>query len=70
VAHHFKNLLRANRELVHGAYTNNEDQSTITWRDTLRLANLDLDEVEGSLNALSYGLCEHADMLVSMSYDL
>lgn len=69
VAQHCMNLLHANRQLVHGAYTYNADNWTVTWRDTLELANLDPNELEGSFNALSLGLSEHANMLLRMSQD-
>jgi hypothetical protein len=54
----FKRLLQMNRELVHGAFVLNEDAALILFRDTLALANLDLNELEGSINALTLGLSE------------
>ena len=57
-------LLAANRELVHGAYAYNKSQNVVTWRDTLELSHLDLNELEASINALSLGLSEHAGIFL------
>jgi len=61
----FKRLLQLNRTLVHGAFALDEDAATIIFRDTLQLANLDLNEIEGSIRALS--LAENADELLCFS---
>lgn len=66
---HCMNLLAMNRKFVHGAYTYNPDHNVVTWYDTLELANLDQNEIEGSLNALSLGLREHSELLLSMAQD-
>lgn len=64
-----KRLLQINRTLVHGAFVLNEDASMLLFRDTLQLSNLDLNELEGSLNALSVGLIENTDELLSWATD-
>ena len=61
----FKRLLQMNNDLVHGAYVLSQDASLILWRDTLQLDNLDLNELEGSIRALSLGLAEHASELLN-----
>lgn len=61
----FKRLLQLNRTLVHGAFALNEDGSMLLFRDTLELSNLDLNELDGSLNALSIALVENSDELLS-----
>ena len=63
----FQKLLKMNRHMIHGAFALSDDGTMIIWRDTLQLANLDLNELEGSLNALSMTLAENADDLVEMS---
>ncbi|BDS13255.1 YbjN domain-containing protein [Aureispira anguillae] len=60
----YKRLLQINREVVHGAFVLNEDASKLLFRDTLQLANLDANELEGSLNALTIALVENTDELL------
>lgn len=60
----FKRLLQMNRELVHGAFVLDEDGSMVLFRDTLQLENLDRNEIEASINALSLGLASFADELI------
>ena len=61
----YKRLLQINRGLVHGAFVLNEDASMLLFRDTLQLSNLDPNELEGSLNALTIALMENMDELLS-----
>jgi hypothetical protein len=63
----FQRLLQMNRTLVHGAFVLDDDGSRVLFRDTLRLANLDLNEVEGTIEALSLALAEHASELLALS---
>lgn len=60
----FKRLLQMNRSLVHGAFVLNEDGKQVIFRDTLQLENLDLNELEGSIQALSLGLAENGAELL------
>lgn len=60
----FRRLLQMNRLLVHGAFVLNDDARTILFRDTLRLENLDANELEGSIEALSLALAENATELL------
>lgn len=55
----FKRLLQMNRNLVHGAFVLDEEARVIIYRDTLRLENLDRNELEGSIHALSLALSEY-----------
>jgi hypothetical protein len=66
---HYKRLLQMNRSLVHGAFvlTNSEDFNIIAFRDTLQLENLDQNELEASLNALTFALVENMDDLLTIS---
>ncbi len=59
-------LLKKNREIVHGAFAIDDDNRVI-FRDTLELENLDLNEIEGSLNSLTMLLSEYGAELVKFS---
>lgn len=61
----FRRLLQMNRLLVHGAFVLDEETQTIHFRDTLRIENLDSNELEGSIEALSLALAENAGELLS-----
>ena len=56
----YKRLLQMNRNLVHGAFVLDENESMILFRDTLQLENLDRNELEASIQALSLALSEYA----------
>jgi hypothetical protein len=60
----FKRLLQMNNTLVHGAFVLDETGERIFYRDTLQLANLDLNELEGSIRALSLALGEYGAELL------
>lgn len=60
----FKRLLQFNRTLVHGAFVLDETGKKVLFRDTLELENIDLNELEGSINALSLALAENANELI------
>ena len=62
-----KRILQINRTLVHGAFVLDEKGTTLLFRDTLQLENLDRNELEGSIDALSLGLAEYASELVSFA---
>jgi hypothetical protein len=62
-----RRLLQMNRTLVHGAFVLDDDGTTILFRDTLQLKNLDLNELEGSINSLSLALAEYADEFINVS---
>jgi hypothetical protein len=60
-------LLQLNRELVHGAFAIDDSGQHVLFRDTLQLTNLDLNELEGSIQALSLALAENANELLSIA---
>ena len=62
-----RRLLQINRTLVHGAFVLDEEGTTLLFRDTLQLENLDRNELEGSIDALSLALAEYADELVTFA---
>jgi hypothetical protein len=60
-------LMKMNRFLVHGAFVLDADEKMILWRDTLQLANLDRDELEGSVKALVLAFAEYGSDLLRIS---
>lgn len=60
----FKRLLQMNRTLVHGAFVLDEEGKYVFFRDTLQLENLDRNELEGSIRALSLALAEYGGELL------
>ena len=63
----YKRILQINRELVFGGFVLNEEGDTLLFRNTLALENLDLNELESSINALSLGLAENGEELLSFA---
>jgi hypothetical protein len=57
-------LLQMNRELVHGAFALDSAGEMLIYRDSLELKNLDFNELEGSINALSLAMSEYGSELV------
>jgi hypothetical protein len=63
----YRRILQMNRSLVFGAFVLNEDGDTLLYRNTLALDNLDLNELEATINALSLGLAENGDELLGFA---
>jgi hypothetical protein len=63
----FKSLLKKNRDIIHGAFVLDETGEKVIFRDTLQLENLDLNELEGSLNSLSLLLSEYSEQIITFS---
>lgn len=63
----FKALLQKNRDIIHGAFVLDETGERVIFRDTLQLENLDINELEGSLNSLSLLLSEYSDEIIQFS---
>lgn len=63
----FKSLLKKNRDIVHGAFVLDKTGKKVIFRDTLQLENLDLNEIEGSLNSLSLLLNEYSNQIIAFS---
>ena len=61
----YKRILQMNRELVFGAFVLDETAETLIYRNTLALDNLDLNELESTINALSLGLAENGEELLT-----
>ncbi len=64
---HFMRLLQMNRSLIHGAFVIDEEGKNVIFRDTLQIENLDFNEFEGTINALSLGLAEYSNELLSLN---
>ena len=63
----YRRILQMNRELVFGAFVLNEDGDSLLYRNTLALDNLDLNELESTINALSLGLAENGEELLAFA---
>lgn len=64
----YQRLLKMNRNVVHGAFALDEDGQMVLYRDTLQLANLDVNEVQGTIEALSLALAEFGEELIAFSH--
>jgi hypothetical protein len=63
---YYRRLLQKNREIVHGAFVLDESGKRVLFRDTLQLENLDLNELEASLNSLKLLIAEYSSDLLAM----
>ena len=61
----FRRLLQMNRCIMQGAFALDEEGKRVLYRNTLQLANLDPNEVEGTIEALSLTLAEFASELIA-----
>lgn len=62
-----RRFLQMNREIIHGAISIDETGKKVILRDTLQLENLDLNELQGTLNSFEVFLSENANELISIS---
>lgn len=63
----YKRILQMNRELVHGAFVLDDSAKILLFRDTLQLENLDLNEIQASINALSLAMAEYSAELLKFA---
>jgi len=63
-----KFLLETNRNIIHGAFVLDETGTKVIFRDTLQIENLDLNELEASINSLSLLLSEYSNELITISH--
>ncbi|HAN78669.1 MAG TPA: molecular chaperone Tir [Bacteroidales bacterium] len=61
----YMKLLIKNRDIIHGAFALTADGSQVLFRETLQIENLDLNELEGSLNSLSLLMTEISDLVIT-----
>lgn len=62
-----KKLLQWNREVVHGAFALDDSGSKVLFRDTLQLENLDLNELESSIDALGLAMAEYSEDIIKFA---
>lgn len=60
-------LLKKNRDIIFGAFVLDETGDKVIFRDTLALENLDLNELEGSINSLELLLSEFSEEIIKFS---
>ena len=63
----FKELLKKNRDIIHGAFALDETGKKGLCRNTHECENLDLNELEATLNSLGLLLSEYTDELIKFS---
>lgn len=63
----YKQLLQKSRDIVHGAFVLDETGSKVIFRNTHELENLDLNELEATLNSLALLLGEYSKELLKFS---
>jgi len=65
----YKKLLMKSRDIIHGAFVLDDSGKKVLFRDTLQLENLDLNELEGTLNSLALLLSEYSEELLDFSHN-
>jgi hypothetical protein len=60
-------LLRKNRDMIHGAFVLDDSGTKLIFRDTLQIASLDINELEGTINSLTLLLSEFSDELIEIA---
>jgi hypothetical protein len=63
----FKDLLKKNRDTLHGGFALNEEGNKVIYRYTMQLETLDYNEFEGAINALGLLLSEFAENIIEYS---
>lgn len=62
-----KELLKKNRDIIHGAFVLDDTGRKVIFRDSLQLENLDLNEFNATLNSLSLLLSEYSEQIINFS---
>lgn len=60
-------LLAKNRDIIHGAFVLDEEVQKVFFRNTHECENLDLNELEATLNSLALLLSEYSTQLIEFS---
>ncbi len=63
----YKKLLTKNRDIIHGAFALDDTGTKVFFRNTHECENLDLNEIEATLNSLALLLSEYADEIIELS---
>jgi hypothetical protein len=63
----YQQLLQKSRDIIHGAFVLDESGSKLIFRNTHELENLDLNELEATLNSLALLLGEYSSEIIKLS---
>lgn len=63
----FQKLLMKNRDIIHGAFVLDDSGRKVFFRNTHECENLDLNELEATLNSLAMLLSEYSNELIEFS---
>ena len=63
----YKQLLVKNRDIIHGAFALDDSGNKVLFRNTHECENLDLNEIEATLNSLALLLSEYSGELIAFS---
>ena len=63
----YQKLLMKNRDIIHGAFALDESGKKVFFRNTHECVNLDLNELEATLNSLALLLSEYSEQLIDFS---
>ena len=63
----YKKLLQKNRDIIHGAFVLDESGNRVIYRNTHELENLDLNELQATLNSLELLLSEYSEEIIELS---
>ncbi len=63
----YQKLLVKNRDIIHGAFAIDETGKKVFFRNTHECENLDLNEIEATLNSLALLLSEYSNELIEFS---
>jgi len=63
----YKQLMQKSRDIIHGAFVLDETGDRVIFRNTHELENLDLNELEATLNSLSLLLSEYSEEIIRLS---
>jgi hypothetical protein len=63
----YKQLMQKSRDIIHGAFVLDETGNRVIFRNTHELENLDLNEIEATLNSLSLLLSEYSEEIIDLS---
>ncbi|MDH5379324.1 MAG: YbjN domain-containing protein [Cyclobacteriaceae bacterium] len=63
----YKKLLQLSRDFIHGAFVLDESGKKVLFRNTHEMENLDLNELEATINSLALLLSEHNKEILSLS---
>ena len=63
----YKQLLMKNRDIIHGAFALDDSGTKVFFRNTHECENLDLNEIEATLNSLALLLSEYSDEIIELS---